>query len=442
MSDLKHILAFTVAASFALLLAGCGGGDNNKAQPPAQMPPTTGTVTEFAGLKPTNADYAATAASRAADARPRSGSVTQSSNVNNGITVDRVSVTAQHGSGRNNYSIHNGSSWSISTSDGNPVTIYANAPFDGQELYKRINGGTLYVDIYSDIEAPKTTTITTTMPGQPQDVGSGDRIVGLSCLGPRCTSDSQEGTLNGVSGTFSCPSGCSIQFGGLSLSSGSNISFQGATFNGLVVGEDEFRVTSATGITFTPAQSTQPSEQTTSDTDYLAGGVWLFVPDDAASADDVVIGAFGDGNDPFDQNNLMAVQGSADYVGLATGVYADKSENEVGYWGGNVTLTADFGGRSDLGSISGRITGIEADGESQSGSVSLDRANIGSSNSGFFEGQLSGAVNGGGLTGRWGGQFFGNSETDGKPGSIGGTLGGRSQDRSVSFVGVFGAYKQ
>ena len=75
--------------------------------------------------------------------------------------------------------------------------------------------------------------------------------------------------------------------------------------------------------------------------------------------------------------------------------------------------------------------------------MSLDRANIGPSNSGFFEGQLSGAGNWSGLmTGRWGGQFFGNSETDGKPGSIGGTLGGRSQDRSLSFVGVFGAYKQ
>ncbi len=30
MSDLKQILAFTVAVSFALLLAGCGGGDNNE----------------------------------------------------------------------------------------------------------------------------------------------------------------------------------------------------------------------------------------------------------------------------------------------------------------------------------------------------------------------------------------------------------------------------
>ncbi len=385
------------------------------------MPPTTGTVTEFAGLNPTNADYAATAASRAADARPRSGSITQSSNVNNGITVDRVSVTAQHGASRNNYSIRNGSSWSINTSDGNPVTIFANAPFDGQELYKRINGGILYVDVYSDIEAPQRTATA----GTPQAVTANDRISHSGNVSFRdFLNGNGHGSLNGVSGTFSCPASCNWDIDGM-FDPQSNVS--SGTF------------TSVSGVTFTPDQG---DTQTVNDDDYLAGGVWLFVPDDATSADDVVIGAFGDGNDPFDQNNLMAVQGSADYVGLATGVYADKSENEVGYWGGNVTLTADFGGRSDLGSISGTITGIEADGESQSGSVSLDRADIGFSNSGFFEGQLSGAVNGGGLTGRWGGQFFGNSETDGKPGSIGGTLGGRSQDRSLSFVGVFGAYKQ
>jgi len=174
------------------------------------------------------------------------------------------------------------------------------------------------------------------------------------------------------------------------------------------------------------------------DTDYLAGGVWLFVPDNATSADDVVFGAFGDGSDPFRQSNLMALQGTARYVGLATGVYIDRSEDEGGYWDGNVTLTADFGGRSDLGSIGGSVTGISLEGERASGSVGLGRANICSSNSGFFEGQLNGNVNGVGLTGRWGGQFFGNSEPDGKPGSVGGTAGGRSDDRSVSFVGVFG----
>ena len=180
----------------------------------------------------------------------------------------------------------------------------------------------------------------------------------------------------------------------------------------------------------------------TSDTDYLAGGVWLFLPDNATSADDVVFGAFGDGSDPFRQSNLVALQGAARYIGLATGVYIDTSEDEGGYWDGNVVLTADFGGRSDLGAIRGSVTGLELDGERYSGSLSLGAADIGSSNSGFFEGRLSGNVEGVGLGGRWGGQFFGNSEADGKPGSVGGTLGGRSDDRSASFVGAFGAYKQ
>ncbi|MDE0281740.1 MAG: hypothetical protein OXN16_11795 [Gammaproteobacteria bacterium] len=404
--------------------------------------PTPTTRTEFAGLDARVAGYVATAARRAAAARPRAGSITQSSNVRGGITADRVSVTARHGAGRNSYTIRNGSVWSISTADGNPVTLDATPPFDGQELYKRTNGGTLYVDVYSDIEAPGTTTTTTTVPGQPQDVGSGDRIVGLSCLGPRCTADTQEGTLNGVNGTFSCPSGCSIQFGGLHLSSGSTISFEGATFNGRRVGVDEFRVTSATGVTFTPAQMTQPIERTTPDTDYLAGGIWLFVPDNAAGADDVVIGAFGDGSDPFRQGNLRALQGTARYVGEMTGVYTDRSENEAGYVDGNVSLTADFGGGSDLGSIGGSVSGIEADGERFSGSIRLGTAPIGSSDSGFFEGSLSGNVEGTGLSGRWGGQFFGNGEADGRPGSVGGTLGGTSASGDASFIGVFGAYKE
>ncbi len=423
MFDLKHVLAFTVTASFALLLAGCGGGDSNKAQPPAQMPPTAGTVTEFAGLNPANAGYAATTASKVADARPRSGSVTQSSNVHNGITVDRVSVTARHGAGRNNYSIRNGSSWSISTSDGNPVQLQLDpsTPFDGQELYKRTNGGTLYVDVYSDIETPQRTAAT----GTPQAVTANDRISHSGNVSFRdFLNGNGRGSLNGVPGTFSCPASCTWDIGG-TFDPQSNVS--SGTF------------TSVSGVTFTPDQG---GTQTVNDHDYLAGGVWLFIPDNARSADDVVIGAFGDGNDPFRQSNLMALQSTARYVGLATGIYADKSKNEVGYWDGNVTLVADFGGRSDLGSIGGTVTGIEADGERLSGSVSLGRANIGSSNSGFFEGQLGGAVNEVGLAGRWGGQFFGNGEADGKPGSVGGTLGGRSQDRSLSFVGVFGAYKQ
>ena len=44
--------------------------------------------------------------------------------------------------------------------------------------------------------------------------------------------------------------------------------------------------------------------------------------------------------------------------------------------------------------------------------------------------------------GQWGGQFFGNGETDRYPGSVAGTFGGQSDDNAVSFVGVFGAHKE
>ena len=410
-------ISIATAASFAVLVAGCGGGGSGSS---GMGPPSFGTGTEFANLNPTQADHAAVAASRAADARPRSGSVTQSSNVNNGITLDHVSVTAQHGASRNSYSIRNGSSWSISTSDGNPVSIDVSDPWDGQELYKRTNGGTLYVNVVSDIEAPSSTGTSSgrqynlTFP----NINVGGRFVSEN------SNYSGPATLDGVSGHVSC-TGCSFVYttGQLQMTAGSM----------------EFTPTGGSSRTTLTADATAIG---TPDTDYLAGGVWLFVPDNATSADDVVLGAFADGNDPFRQSNLVALQGTARYVGGAAGVYTDRSENWVGYWDGNVTLDADFGGLGDLASINGWVTGIEADGELVSGSMRLDRANIGSSNSGFFEGQLNGTVNGIGFTGRWGGQFFGNSEADGKPGSVGGTAAGRSADRSVSFVGAFGAYKQ
>ena len=463
-------IAIAMAASFAMLVAGCGGGGGGS----SGTGPTASSGTEFASLSSTNAGYAATAASRASDARPRSGSVTQSSNVNNGITVDRVSVTAQHGASRNSYSIRNGSSWSISTSDGNPVRIGYGAPWNGQELYKRTNGGTLYVDVYSDIEAPSSRQVGGSDDGT-RNVSLGTRVFTGNVSGSSGGVSGLPGSLNGESGTFSCSGGCTYSRGvatagtwtftpnrppgAINISGVSGVAFTG-TFNtartpGTYNGQTGYfrclssscgrstsngRLSSLQGQwIFVPAGGTTVS---TPDTDYLAGGVWLFVPDNATSANDVVFGAFADGNDPFRQSNLVALQGTARYVGGATGVYTDRSSNWAGYWDGNVTLDADFGGRSDLGSIGGSVTGIEADGELASGSLSLGAANIGSSNSGFFEGRLGGNVNGIDFTGRWGGQFFGNNEPDGKPGSVAGTAGGTSQDGIVSFVGAFGAHKQ
>ena len=192
---------------------------------------------------------------------------------------------------------------------------------------------------------------------------------------------------------------------------------------------------------FVPSTTTTVTEP---DDDYLALGIWLVVPDNAASAADYVFGAFADGNDPFPQSNLAAVAGTATYDGDASGVYSEKSAGttEIGNFEGDIRLMADFGDANGLGTIIGSVTNIEAGGDTLSGMLHLGSADIGAQNSGFFRGQASGTVEQRGYTGQWGGQFFGNGEPDGRPGSVAGTFGGYSTDDAVNFVGVFGAYKQ
>ena len=413
-------------------------------------------VSVFGGdLSPTQevADNIVTAIGRAAEATPRAGSVTQSSNVDSsGVTTDQIEVTVQYGAtgpsfwvgdGRNTFEAQ----WWIDMDmgEGNPRPIAdLSPPWNGAHLskylpsYSHREGGRLYVDVYSDIEAPTTETVS----GVAQDVQPGDQIVGLSCLGSSCSAETMQGTLNDVQGIFTCPGSCSIQLGGFRLASGSgNIDLTGTTINGLTFGVDPFDVTSAMGIVFTPSGSTT---QTVIDTDYLSGGVWLFVPDNATSADDYVFGAFVDGNDPFSQSNITALQGTATYEGGATGVYSGKTAEStaIGYFDGDVELTANFGGTSDLGTISGSITNFEVDGEPDDGMLNLGTAPIGSQNSGFFEGAVTGDDGERMYVGNWGGQFFGNNESDDKPGSVGGTFGGHSTDDAVNFVGAFGAHKQ
>ena len=350
---------------------------------------------------------------RAAEATPRAGSVTQSSNVDcSDVTIDQVDVTAEYGANGPSFSVRNGTEWSIGMNEGNPQRIPGTTPpWQGVELSKSITGGTVYVDAYTDIEAP------TTIPGQ----GGTPVTLRNDPIGTRYQWASlnnrmgSPGTRNGVDGIFSC-SGTCPSFGGTAVDWG------------------------VTDWIFTPTSTTQ----TQHDTDYLAGGVWLFVPANATSADDYVFGAFGEGNDPFDQANLVALQGTATYEGDATGVYSEKTAEStaIGFFDGDVELTANFGGGSDFGTISGSITNFEVDGEPDDGTLNLGTAAIGSQNSGFFEGAVTGADGERTYVGNWGGQFFGKGESDGKPGSVGGTFGGSSTDDAVNFVGVFGAHKQ
>ena len=181
------------------------------------------------------------------------------------------------------------------------------------------------------------------------------------------------------------------------------------------------------------------------DTDYLAGGIWVYAPDDTSSLEDYEYGAFVDGNDPFTQGNLAGLTGTATYSGPATGVYADVPENTNYFFEASATLTADFGDGSQLGTIEGSIHDARIDGlrVPTDPSLNLNSADIGSADSGFFTGTTSMSFDGDTYTGQWGGQFYGNgaSSTD-APGSVAGTFGAATADENKSVLGVFGAYRQ
>ena len=181
------------------------------------------------------------------------------------------------------------------------------------------------------------------------------------------------------------------------------------------------------------------------DTDYLAGGIWVYAPDDASSLEDYEYGAFVDGNDPFEQGNLAGLTGSATFEGGATGVYADVDEGRNYFFDAYATLTAEFGTNGQLGTIGGSIHDAYLDDEPIPGNpqLNLNRTNIGSSGSGFFKGDTGMTHDGSTFTGKWGGQFYGNGTaiTD-PPGSVAGTFGAATADGNESLLGVFGAYRE
>ncbi|MDE0144501.1 MAG: hypothetical protein OXL95_01380, partial [Nitrospira sp.] len=160
--NMKRTVCILVTIT-TMALAGCGGGGGGGgttnsmggSMPDSQQPSD---ATTFAELSTTAAMNARIAAAKVADARPRFGSITQSSNAINSITQDLITVTTEYGASQNTYSVQNGATWSISTANGNPQRIQTTADdtggFKGSELNRQVNGGTLWVDVYSDIEAP------------------------------------------------------------------------------------------------------------------------------------------------------------------------------------------------------------------------------------------------------------------------------------------------
>ena len=181
------------------------------------------------------------------------------------------------------------------------------------------------------------------------------------------------------------------------------------------------------------------------DTDYLAGGVWLYVPETAIpcvlySCNIHQVGAFANGNDPFDGSEMDEVMGSATYEGRAIGVHTNPTR--TAYFEAKVRLTANFGSETDFGSMSGEIFDITGKGgTSFSGAPTIQLGVTGLfGNSSTFFGNTTHNDGSDDYTGEWGGRFYGNSRSDGMPGSAAGTFGATNEDGSKSYLGAFGAH--
>lgn len=330
-------LFFFLIMIVAMTGFGCGGGSGSGGGPSGGDP--------VAGGLPF--DRIATQAPEAAQSTPAPGSVTQTSNTENGITVDRISSTPSYNQGSLRATVRNGAT-TLGPSDIVPH------PFDlsrGQwqqvSFEKEDSNGTIYSIVLSDIE-------------------------------------------------------------------------------------------------------------NNNDTDYLSGGIWVYVPKEAADSanlDDVVFGTFAGGNTPFPAN-LRGVTGEATYQGDAIGLYLEETPDtpNAAAFNATVVLTANFGTGSDMGTISGTVRNFSTRPGSTSSStdqpfsfqgtsLNLGQTPIGNTRAGFFTGDTSGSHQGETYSGKWGGEFLGNGAS---PTSVTGTFGAENGDTSNrrTFMGFFGAYQQ
>ncbi len=201
--------------------------------------------------------------------------------------------------------------------------------------------------------------------------------------------------------------------------------------------------------------------------DYLVMGYWLRFParyfdEDGSPVDlseysiaqlvrDVEYGLFADGGDPYEQNNILALTGTATFNGDAVTAYIDTVNDKDSLLAARVALTVDFGTNTEPGTVEGRVFDFQRlSGEApiareltdteiaQLGVMTLGTASIEGSDSGFFTGDTTMTADGDSLTGKWGGQFYGNGQTpQDQPSAVAGTFG--ATDRQKTVVGSYGA---
>ena len=210
----------------------------------------------------------------------------------------------------------------------------------------------------------------------------------------------------------------------------------------------------------------------TDPTDYLAGGYWMHFEGHLPSLAirEVEVGAFVDGPE-LSGDRALPKLGTATYNGEAGGMYATlygsdaaasgpPGSTEIGDFGANIVLTADFGEATISGCIncdgSARLSGVFTDGSTGqsrtfgnapgSASIRLGPTTIGSSagRPGSFSSEGI-ALTYPGLTvtrteGSWGGQFSNIVDAADDPRLVAGTFGARARSSGGSETVFVGAY--
>ena len=198
-------------------------------------------------------------------------------------------------------------------------------------------------------------------------------------------------------------------------------------------------------------------------TDYFAGGYWIHIDADSSTQTitDLELGAFADGPE-FRASPSLPTAGTAQFNGLAGGVYVSKygtdlglpaGSTEMGVYRGNVTLNANFVNSQISGLIDSiQLSGINrvVDGTVQASPVAqrteyqvhLDAIDI----------EQDGTFSGDGVRitnpsldivrsqGKWGGRFSDRNDSAGNPRAVAGTHAGTARTAGGSegtFLGAF-----
>ncbi|MCY4283810.1 MAG: hypothetical protein OXC65_00540 [Thiotrichales bacterium] len=244
--------------------------------------------------------------------------------------------------------------------------------------------------------------------------------------------DSERGMLFGQSGRFSCASSNCV----ITRNGEDSVTFGGGT------------------LSFDPDSGEPMVKYGDPDSDYTHFGYWM---KSTTQRDGIVehdIRTFAGGAGTLDEEGFVSgsdeIVGTADYYGVAAGVYVkrdgtgDVLEVTNGMFTADAKLTASFGGTAiaedDHFSVSGTISDFtDAEGDDIGfDPLMLEKSDI-TQTSGSEGGFTGGVTKGGGETGEWSGQFYGNANdgNDNDAGDAPDTTNDYPENVSGEFNGHF-----